>query len=209
MRKPSAKLGKIALAAATPLAILAASAMVWQSSYAAFSGTTRNAGNDWSTGSVALTDDDAGSARFQVANMIPNQTETKCLTVTANTTAAGTVKGYAVNPVFSGAAAGAGLENFVKVGVTSGSGGGFSYCDGYVSARTVIPTGTSLKTLSLSNSYATAVGSWDVPAGTSSRTYAITWVFDTTGLTQNQVDLLQGTHTGIDFQWELQANNPG
>ena len=51
MRVPTARAGKILAAAATPIAILAASAMIWQSSQAAFTGTTRNSGNDWSTGS--------------------------------------------------------------------------------------------------------------------------------------------------------------
>jgi len=201
MRTPSARAGKIAAAAATPVAILAASALVWQSSYAAFSGTTRNSGNDWATGAVSLTDDDAGSARFQVASMIPGQTETKCIKVTANTSVDGTVRGYAVNPVVSAQ----GLENYVKVEVTSGDGGGFGSCEGYTSSRTVIPAGTSLKQLALVDEYADGVGGWDVTPGTQSRTYAITWKFDTTGLTQAQVDQLQGAHTGIDFQWELQS----
>ncbi|WP_028473244.1 hypothetical protein [Nocardioides alkalitolerans] len=201
MRTPSSKSAKIATVAATPVAVLVAGALVWQSSYAAFSGTTRNSGNDWATGAVSLTDDDAGSARFQVGTMTPGDTETKCIRVTANTTVAGTVKGYAINPVTSPQ----GLENYVKVKVTSGDGGGFGTCSGYVEENTVIPAGTSLKALALFDEYADGVGGWDVPAGTTSRTYAITWTFDTTGLNQAQVDQLQGAHTGIDFQWELQS----
>jgi hypothetical protein len=202
MRTPSARVGKIAAAAATPVAILAASALVWQSSYAAFSGTTRNSGNDWATGAVNLTDDDAGSARFQVASMTPGQTDTKCIKVTANTSVNGTIRGYAVNPVVSAQ----GLENYVKVKVTSGDGGGFGTCTGYTAARTVIPEGTSLAQLAQVDEYADGAGGWDVTPGTSSRTYAITWTFDTAGLSQAQVDQLQGAHTGIDFQWELQSS---
>ena len=67
MHKPSKRATKIAAAATTPLAVLVAGGLVWQASYAAFTGQTRNAGNDWSTGSVALTDDDQGSARFTSA----------------------------------------------------------------------------------------------------------------------------------------------
>ncbi|CAA9372596.1 MAG: hypothetical protein AVDCRST_MAG47-1372 [uncultured Nocardioidaceae bacterium] len=202
MRTPSPKATSIAVAAATPVAILAAGALVWQSSYAAFSGTTRNSGNDWATGAVALTDDDAGSARFQVASMVPGQTETKCITVTANASVPGVVKGYAVNPVPSAA----GLENYVKIGIVSGDGGGFGSCDGFVGDTTVIPSGTSLKTLAGVDSYAAGAGGWNVTAGTQSRTYRITWTFDTTGLTQTQVDQLQGARTGIDLQWELRSN---
>lgn len=59
MRSPSTRTSKVAIALASPLAILGAAALVWQSSYAAFSSTTRNSGNGWETGAVAVTDDDA------------------------------------------------------------------------------------------------------------------------------------------------------
>lgn len=201
MNKPSARARTIAAGAATPVAVLVAGAIVWQSSYAAFSGTTRNSGNDWATGSVALTDDDAGSARFQVASMTPGDTDTRCITVTATATTPGLVKGYAVNPVKSAQ----GLEKYVKIKATSGTGGGFGSCDGFTELMTVIPDGTSLETLALADDYSKGSGGWAVPVGTTSRTYKITWTFDTDGLTQQQVDQLQGAHTGIDFQWELQS----
>ncbi|MDF9717044.1 hypothetical protein INN71_12680 [Nocardioides sp. ChNu-153] len=202
MRTPSRKSTKIATAAATPVAVLLAGALVWQSSHAAFSGTTRNSGNSWSTGAVSLTDDDAGSARFQAENMTPGDTETKCIKVTATTNVSGLVKGYALNAVTSAQ----GLENYIKIGMTSGDGGGFGSCTGYVQNQTVVPSGTSLADLAQIDEYAEGVGGWSVAAGTSSRTYAITWTFDTTGLNQTQVDQLQGAKTGIDIQWELQTD---
>jgi hypothetical protein len=200
MRKFSGKSTKIVAAAATPLAVLAAAALIWQSSYAAFSGTTRNSGNDWATGSVTLTDDDAGSARFQVAGMVPGQTDTKCIKVTANASVPGVVKGYAVNPVPSSTT----LEDHIKVTVQDGTGGGFGSCSGFTSAGTVIPV-MSLRNLAAYNSYANGAGGWTVAAGTQSRTYQITYTFDTSGMTQSEIDGLQGSHTGIDFQWELQS----
>ncbi|MBC7631760.1 hypothetical protein [Aeromicrobium sp.] len=201
MNNPSRRARKIGTVVVTPIAILAAAALVWQSSYAAFSGTTRNSGNSWSTGSVALTDDDSGSARFQAAEMVPGATETKCIAVTANATVPGVVKGYAVNPVVSAAK----LADYVKVSVRYGTGGGFGSCTNFVSAGVSIPE-TSLTTLALSKDYATGAGAWSVIAGTQTRTYEITWKFDTTGLTQSQLDALQGAQTGIDFQWELQSS---
>src|SRR3546814_15241074 len=84
MEKPSKRTQKFLAAATTPIAIVAAGALVYQASYAAFTGQTRNSGNEWSTGSVNLTDDDSGAARFQVANMLPAQTATKCIKVTAD-----------------------------------------------------------------------------------------------------------------------------
>jgi hypothetical protein len=201
MKQPSRRARKIGTAITTPIAIVAAAALVWQSSYAAFSGTTRNSGNSWSTGSVALTDDDAGAARFQATNLVPNGTDTKCIAVTANATVPGVVKAYAVNPVTSAA----GLEDYVKVSVQYGTGGGFGSCDNFVLGGVSIPE-MSLTTLATYSNYANGAGNWPVVAGTQTRSYRITWRFDTAGLTQSQLDGLQGAQTGIDFQWELQSN---
>lgn len=206
MRIPSTRTARTAGVIAAPLAILAAGALIWSASNAAFSATTRNSGSNWATGSVALTDDDAGAARFQVNNMLPGQTETKCITVTANTSVAGVVRNYFINPISTSTV----LSDHVMISGTYGSGGGFGSCAGFVAAVGA-PVGApvSLTTLSLVNSYAAAgaadaTADWAVPAGVTSRTYQITWKFDTTGLSQTQLDTLQGTHTGIDVQWELQ-----
>ena len=102
--------------------------MVYQASYAAFTGQTRNSGNQWSTGSINLTDDDNGTSRFQVSNMLPGATDTKCIKVTANASVASTVKGYAVNPVTCPQR----LENRIKVTIEDGAGGSFADCNGFV-----------------------------------------------------------------------------
>lgn len=197
----TSRTSRIAVAAATPVAILAAATMIWQSSNAAFSGSTRNSGNNWSAGAVALTDDDAGAARFQAENLVPGQTESKCLKVTANASVPGTVKGYAVNPHPSVH----GLENYIKVSIQAGTGGGYSSCDGFTSQETLL-SGVTLGQLATVDSYDEGIGGWQVDVGTTTRTYRLTWTFDTTGLTQNQVDQLQGDKTGIDMQWELQSS---
>ena len=200
MHAPTSRASRIAVAAATPLAVVAAAALIFQSSNAAFTGSTRNSGNNWSTGAVALTDDDAGSARFQVDNMTPGDTDSRCIKVTANSSVPGTVKGYAVNPVLSVH----GLENYIKIKIEAGAGGGFGSCDGFSSEQTIV-NGATLAQFAAIDDFDSAVGGWDVAAGTHSRTYRLTWTFDTTGLTQNQVDQLQGDKAGIDMQWELQS----
>ena len=202
MRSPNGKVARIAVAAATPVAILVASALILQYSHAAFSSSSRNSGNDWATGSVALTDDDAGSARFQVSNMLPGDTDTRCLKVTANASRPGVVRAYSLNPVLSSQ----GLQDHVTFQVNYGTGGGFGSCTGFVSEGVAVPT-ISLATLATINDWSSAAGAdWNVGPGTESRTYQVTWTFDTTGLTQSEVNALQGTHTGIDVQWELQSN---
>jgi hypothetical protein len=179
--------------------------MVWQSSYAAFTATTKNAGNNWSTGQVVLTNDSAGTARFVVSNMLPGQTQTKCITVTANATVPGLVKGYAINPVTSTA----GLENYIDVTVVDGSGGSFASCTGFTPSTGggVVVNDLPLSTIYLANSYATGFGGWAIAGtGNETRTYEITWTFDTTGLSQSALNALQGANTGLDFQWELQSS---
>lgn len=47
-----------------------------------FSATTQNAGNEISTGSVALSDNDNGSAMFNISNAKPGDTWTRCIRVT-------------------------------------------------------------------------------------------------------------------------------
>ena len=65
MNTPSSRARKIAYYSAGPLALLVAGGMVWQGSQAAFTASTRNAGNSWSTGNVMLTDDGRGSRHLR------------------------------------------------------------------------------------------------------------------------------------------------
>jgi hypothetical protein len=133
--------------------------------------------------------------------MVPGDTETKCITVTADATVPGVVKGYTVNPVLSPA----GLQDHVIVGMNWGTGGGFGSCTGFVKGGEVFPP-ASLTALSAFNNYENGSGGWAVTSGTQTRTYEITWTFDTTGLSQDELDNLQGAKTGIDLQWELQSD---
>lgn len=208
MRIQSSRAGRVATTLAAPVAIVTAAALIWSASNAAFSSSTRNSGNNWSTGTVALSDDDAGSTRFLVTNMLPGQTETRCITVTSNASVPGLVRGYVVNPI--------GLESdladHLQFTSRSGTGGSFASCTAgptpFVPEREDIPASAPLpfSTLLAHNSYATAVLAvdWVVPAGRSMRTYEITWTFDTTGVSQSELNGMQGVQVGLDFQWELQ-----
>ena len=207
MKKPSSRAQKILVAATTPVAVIAAGALVYQASYAAFTGQTRNSGNEWSTGSVNLTDDDNGQARFRVSNMLPGDTQAKCIKVTANASVPSTVKGFAINPVTSVQ----GLENRIKISIYAGNGGTFSdECASFTqlgaSAGGVITEDTPLTQVAQLDSFEKALGGWTVPTGTHSRTYKLVWKFDTDGMSQQQIDQLQGAKTGIDMQWEMRSN---
>lgn len=202
MNTPSRRATSVLAALATPVALVAAAGLVYQASSAAFTGQTRNSGNEWSTGSVNLTDDDNGQARFQVANMLPGDTDTKCIKVTANASVPSLVKGYTVNPVTSAQ----GLENRVKVTIESGDGGSFADCTGFTADGPALVTGAPLSGLAATNTYEQGIGGWQVPAGVHVKTYRFTWKFDTTGMTQAQIDQLQGAKTGIDMQWEMRTS---
>ena len=203
MKSPGTKTTKVLATVATPLALVALGASVYQASYAAFTGQTRNSGNEWATGSVKLTDDDNGTARFRVSNMLPGDTQTKCITVTADASVSSTVKGYAINPVASTA----GLENRVKVTIEDGAGGSFADCAGFVASGAALVDDVPLSAIAQVNTFEAGFGGWVVSPGVSSKTYRMTWRFDTTGLTQQQVDQMQGARTGIDMQWEMQSNS--
>ncbi|WEO75809.1 hypothetical protein BJQ94_10465 [Cryobacterium sp. SO2] len=207
MSKPSILTRRIVTVAVGPAAILVAGLMVFQASNAAFSSSTRNPGNSWSTGSVTLTDDDNGTAGFQVTNATPGDTGQKCIVVTASSSVPGIVKAYVQNLSPSAQ----GLEDYITLIIEQGTGGSFADCTGF----TVDPTVTvlpaeSLTTLSTVNqNYATGGSAWATTGNTAgeSRTYRGTWEFDATGLSQLEIDALQGASTSIDLVWELQNSN--
>ena len=202
MRTPSPRARKIAGFSAAPVAVLVAGLMVWQGSTAAFTATTRNAGNSWATGQVALTDDDAGRAGFTVQNLVPGQTGQKCIVVTSNSTVPGEVRAYTQN--LSGSAAG--LQDHIDLRVERGTGGSFDSCDGFSAVPGALPA-QSLSTLAqVNNDYATGGARWQTTgrAGEST-TYRGTWTFDTTGLTPQEIDALQGATVSVDLVWELQS----
>ncbi len=205
MHSPSIRAQKIAAWSAAPVAVLLAGGLVWQGSQAAFTASTRNAGNAWSTGQVVLTDDDNGVAGFTVENMLPGDTGQRCITVTSGSTVPGEVRAYVANLAES-----KGLEDRVKLEVEVGEGGSFADCTGFVpEVRPDAPGPLPLSTLAeVNNSYATGGATWTTE-GTpgESKTYRGSWEFDTTGMTQQEIDALQGARVSIDLVWELQAGD--
>ncbi|MFF2842583.1 hypothetical protein [Paenarthrobacter sp. NPDC057981] len=202
MKSPSSRTRAIAAFTAGPVAVLIAGAMVWQGSQAAFTATTRNSGSSWSTGSVTLTDDDLGAAAFTVENIVPGQTGQKCIVVTSNSNVPGEVRAYTQNLITD-----RGLENRIFFDLEQGTGGSFNDCTGFTPTANTVPE-LPISTLAAnSRDYATGGSIWDT-AGTPGETqsYRGTWRFDTTGLTQDQVNALQGARVGIDIVWELQSD---
>ncbi|WGW12127.1 hypothetical protein LWF01_18930 [Saxibacter everestensis] len=203
MKIPSARTRKIAALSAGPLAVLMAGGLVWQGSQAAFTADTRNSGNAWSSGQVMLSDDDLGAAGFTVQNLVPGATGQKCIVVTSGSNVAGEVRSYVQNLSESAQ----GLEDHITFQVEQGTGGTFNNCTGFTPAPGALPP-ESLSDLAVGNhDYATGGSKWATTGKPGEkRTYRGTWKFDTTGMTQQQIDALQGARTSIDLVWELQSN---
>jgi hypothetical protein len=202
MNTPSSRARKIAYYSAGPLALLVAGGMVWQGSQAAFTASTRNAGNSWSTGSVMLTDDDLGAAAFTVENMVPGQTGQKCIVVTSQSNVEGEVRAYTQNLITS-----RGLEDRIFFDLEQGTGGSFNDCTGFTPTANTVPELPLSELAAVNRNFETGGASWETE-GTPGETqsYRGTWRFDTTGMTQEQVDALQGARAGIDLVWELQSD---
>ena len=206
LNTPSSRSSRIVGFSAAPVAILLAGLMVWQGSNAAFTATTRNSGNAWSTGQVALTDDDKGTAGFTAENLVPGQTGERCIVVTSNATVPGEVRAYMQNLSTSAS----GLEKHIMFKVERGTGGNFESCAGFTPVPGSLPAASLSELDTVNHDYTTGGAAWDT-SGTAgeSVTYRGTWTFDTTGLTQSQIDALQGSRTSVDLVWELQSDTPG
>lgn len=201
MRAPTARVRRIVSLCAVPVAVLIAGTLVWQGSSAAFTAQTSDSGSNWATGSVSLTDDDAGAARFSVQNLVPMATDTKCIKVTATSSVPGLVKFYV-----DGLGA-QGLQDYVHLVIRPGTGGSFASCTGFVADQPA----TEYDPLSLMateyTNFATGTMPWTTTGVVSgeSKTYEFQWTFDTSTLSQLQIDGLQGKSTALNFVWELQS----
>lgn len=202
MRAPSKRTRRIVSLGAAPAAALLAGLFIWQGSNAAFTASTRNAGSSWSAGTVTLTDDDLGAAAFQVVNVTPGATGVKCIVVTSNSNVPGVVKTYAQNLDKTQART---LEKHIMFRLEEGTGGSFNDCTGFTPSG-VNPGPVSLEVLAANlRDYASGAHPWTT-TGTpgEQKSYRGSWAFDTTGMTQGEIDAVQGGSVSIDLVWELQ-----
>ncbi|MDQ3740272.1 MAG: CalY family protein [Actinomycetota bacterium] len=111
------------------LAIGAAGAIAAFGTFSAFSSTTDNPGNEIDAGTVALSDNDAGSALYDVDAAHPGTTVDRCITVTYNGDLDSDVKVYLPDAVGA-------LGQYVNVTLTAGTDPTPSYgdCTGFVAA---------------------------------------------------------------------------
>ena len=171
----------------------ASSAMVWQSTQAAFTSTTANTSSSWTAGSVTLSDDDTGAALFTAAGLSPGDHGTNCVTVTYTGTLATAVKVYI--STYSDASA---LTPYLDLTIQEGTGAGFGSCAGFTPTTTIY-TGTLAAFIAADTDWTTGAGTW-APIGPAARTYRIAYTLNAaTSATK------QGTTATATLQWESRA----
>ncbi|HEY3924141.1 MAG TPA: hypothetical protein VGL75_06220 [Acidothermaceae bacterium] len=208
MSKQSDRRRRVVRATAPAAGLLAAGLLVWQGSYAAFSATTTDNNNAWSTGNLVLTNNGgtgtyaaATTATFGGTNLKPTSTGTTCLTVKSTGNSAGSLAMYVNTLADSTPSLGAQIQLTVTAAtVTSDV---LANCTGFpTSGTTAIATSTPLTTFP--TSFATATNQVAVAATNPILVaYKVVWTFASTGTSPGDSALMGKTVTA-GFTWELQ-----
>jgi predicted ribosomally synthesized peptide with SipW-like signal peptide len=168
--------------------------------WSAFSATTQNSGNSFASGTVILSDDDAGGAMLALANAKPGDSDTACIIVTYTGTLPANVRLY-------GTTGGTGLDQYLDLVVTRGTkaAGSFDSCAGFTAdATNYIGAGAGVVYTGTLQGYADtfAAGLVDPTAGTPevwTNPESHTYRFVVTVQDNNAAQGLTATQT---FTWE-------
>ena len=195
--KPRIRHARLLGVLAVLVGVLGSAGAVWQASYSAFSSTTVNPTNNWSAGTVALTDDDSNTAMFTATNLKPGSTGSKCIAVTSSGSLASTVKLYGTNSATTNA-----LSSSLNLTITQGSGGGFGSCTGYapLASGSSVYTGTVAGFATAATNFSTGLGTW-APTGTASETRVFQFTYTLDAAAPNTT---QGGTAALGFTWEAQ-----
>jgi Camelysin metallo-endopeptidase len=121
--------------------------------FSAFSATTVNAGNTFDAGTVVISDNDAGSAMYNITGAKPNDVVVRCIRVTYTGSLPSTVKLYTTTPINP-------FGQYVTLSVDKGSmpaGTTFPNCTGFTSESSLF-TGTLSGFAASDTSFATGAG---------------------------------------------------
>lgn len=156
--------------------------------YSAFTDTTGSTGSTFSSGTVRITDDDAGTALFSLTSLIPGATAVKCV----NVTNAGDVpfSNVALSASASGPL-GAALQVTIDKG-TGAAGGAAGSCTSFASGVTGLVSGL-LNALPTAGSPQNDSSTWN-PGDT--RSYRVTVKLDPLA-----ANAFQGKTAGLDLTW--------
>jgi hypothetical protein len=177
---------------AAVLAVAGASFVTVRATAAAFSDQTDSAANQFASGTVVLSDNDAGSALFDGSSLlVPGDSQVGCIEVTYSGSVDAEVR------LFGATTGGDGLEAYLDLTVERGTGD----CTTFGTATEVWgPTdGDLAEFLAAAASYASGVDSWAPVGGGADDTvpYRIT-------VTQQDDNAAQGLFSIFSFTWEAQ-----
>ena len=124
--------------AALPVAVLASGVIVSTASYSAFTSSTDNPGNAWSAGSIALSDDDSGAAMFAAEDLQPGSVGENCIAITSDGSLESDIRLYTDNAVQE-----KGLDQYLRLEIVQGEGGGYGSCEDFVPPPSTTPQGSA------------------------------------------------------------------
>ncbi|GAA3347031.1 hypothetical protein GCM10020358_60280 [Amorphoplanes nipponensis] len=169
--------------------IAVSSGVMWQASNAAFTAQTGNSANSWDAGTVALSDDDSGTAMFAATDLRPGSTGEKCITVTYSGSLSASVRMY-------GSAVSGALAPYVDLVIEEGTGGGSGSCAGFTPSGTAF-TGTLAAFGSTATDFASGAGSFAPSGPAEATTYHISYTVNAA-----TPDSVQGASAAAAFTWE-------
>ena len=194
-RRPGRRAARVGLVAAPFVGLAVAVALVWQSSYAAFTATTDNGVNNWAAGTVAISDNDSNVVLFNATGLRPGDSATRCIEVTKTGSLASAVKLYG-----SGLGTTNGLSTHLNISVDQGTG---AVSSGSCTNFSALGTGASVYSGTLAGftatNFAGGYGNWAPPSGSESRTFRFTYT-----LSSSAPNSTQGGTANVTFVWEAQ-----
>lgn len=212
--------GLRALPALVPLGVLAAGALVYGASNAAFTSSTSTGSNAWTAGTVTLASDAPASGAFSASNMKPGVANPNTLCVTLNYTGslASDVRWYVKN-LSDAPTHAVNLSGYVRMSIEQANAVIPANCTGFVGSGTFVnPGGANGDTLAglagAKTDWTSGMGSWPTAAGNSTqkRSYKVTWWLPDVGETglstgntandQTTLNNLQGASASLDVYWE-------
>jgi len=162
--------------------------------FSAFSDTTDNTGNAFTAGTVYITDNDGGSAMFNVSDAKPATSYTSCITVTYLGSLDSSVRLY-------GSGFGGALAPYLTVKVEEGSGAaGFGDCTGFTSSSTVYNNVGM-------NAFPTTYGGASATGGTWSQNDSVDYRFTVTLADDNNANGVTSAVAANNFAFTWEARN--
>ena len=204
MSKQPERRRRFVRAFAPAVGLLAAGLLVWQGSYAAFTATTSNNADPWSTGNLALTNNggngatysDPTTATFGGTALTPGSTKTQCLTVKSAGSLAGSLKMYMSSLTDSTSSPTLGSQINLVVTAAPTTNDISTGCTNFPTTGT-----TPVYTGSLTDfpaTYSAAGGAVAVASGTQKIAYQVSWTVNS-----NATNALQGQTATAAFTWEI------